>query len=118
MRQLPEALFALAQSRLGLLARRDVVEKRDLVLRLAGGVALDHHGERYPDDRAVLAQIALLDAHRIDLSRVEAGALRIDHVEVVGMRDLPSREAQKLALRLAEDFAQAPVDPHGAPVHG
>ncbi len=34
------------------------------------------------------------------------------------MRDLPSREAQKLVLRIAEDFAQAPVDPQEAPVHG
>src|SRR3989454_1769284 len=117
MRQLPEALFALAQSRLGLLARRDVVEKRDLVLRLAGGAALDHHGERYPDDRAVLAQVALLDAHRIDLPGIQAGALRVDHVDVLGMRDLPAREAQQLVLGIARHFAQAPVDPDKAPVH-
>src|SRR2546430_7873838 len=111
MRQLAEALLALAQRRLGLLARRDVVEERDLVLRLAGGVALDHHGERYPDDRAVLAQIALLDAHRIDLPRVEARALRIDHVAVVGMGDLSAREAQELVLGVAAELAQAPVHP-------
>src|SRR3989454_11999959 len=117
MRQLAEALFALAQRRLGLLARRDVVEKRDLVLRLAGGVALDHHRERHPHDRAVLAQIAFLDAHRIDLARIQPRPLRIDDVEVVGMRDLPPGEAQQLVLRIAEDLAQAPVDPQEATVH-
>src|SRR5437588_5873067 len=117
MRQLAKALLALAQRRFGLLARRDVVEKRDLVLRLAGGIALDHHRERYPDDRAVLAHIALLDAHRIDLPRVEARALRVDHVEVLGMRDLSAREAQELVLGVAEDLAQAPVHPDKATVH-
>ena len=33
------------------------------------------------------------------------------------MRDLPSGEAQQLGLRIAEDLAQAPVDPDEAPVH-
>ena len=58
-------------------ARGDVVEDRDLVERLAVGVALDHHAERHPDHRAVLAQVALLEAHRVDLAGVQrSGAAR------------------------------------------
>src|SRR5207302_6106761 len=78
---------------------------------------LDHHRERYPDDRAVLAQVALLDEHRVDLPGIQAGALRIDHLDVVGMRDLSAREAQELVLGIAEDLAQAPVHPDKAAVH-
>src|SRR2546425_1266810 len=60
----PVALLALAQRRVGLLARGDVLEHRDGVERLASGVALHGDGDVGPYRRAVLAQIALLESHR------------------------------------------------------
>src|SRR5574341_1244391 len=118
--QLRVASFQLfvrgAQRRLGVALRGDVVEDRDFVERLARRVALDRHGEFHPHDGTVLPQIALLDAHRVDLARVEPRALRVDDVEVVGMRDLPADEPEQLVLRIAEDLAQPSVDADEAPV--
>src|SRR4051812_3309979 len=105
-----QLLVRHVQGGLGLLARADVVEDGDLVERAAGAVALDRHAEVDPHRGAVLAHVALLDVHRRDFARVQARALRVDDVEVLGMRDLASGAADQLVLRVAHDLAQAPVD--------
>src|SRR5205085_8587801 len=87
----------------------DVVEDGDLVSRVAVLVVLDHHAERDPDRRAVLAQVALLDPHVVDLAALHPRALLVDDVEVFRMRDLPAGHADQLVLRTAEDLAQAAI---------
>src|SRR5260221_9081545 len=72
----PVALLALAQRRIGLLARSDVVEHGKRVERLAPRVALHDDGDVRPYRPAVLTHIALPDLDRFDLAFVaEAPAL-------------------------------------------
>src|SRR5260370_17571292 len=52
----------------------------------------------------------------MDLPAMEAGALRLEVVEVVRMRDLYARQAEELLIGIAEDLAQPAVDPDEAPV--
>ena len=113
----PKARLAFGEGLLRGLALGDVVVDRDLVLRLALGVALHDHGEVHPDGGAVLLQIALLEAHFVDLAGVQARALLVDDVGVVGMRDVLAAQLDHLVLGIAEDLAEAPVDADEAPVH-
>src|SRR5262249_50411199 len=78
--------------------------------------ALEHHREMHPDDRAVLPDVALFEAHRVDLARVQARALLVDDLGILGVRDVLAAQPEELVLRVAEDLAQAAVDPDEAPV--
>src|SRR5205823_3241357 len=109
LRQAPEALLAFAQRRLGPLSLGDVVEDRDLVERPPRAVALEHHAEGDPHHRAVLAQVALLDMHVVDLAGVEARSLRVDDFQILRMRDVAPGHADQLVLGIPEDLAKAPV---------
>src|SRR6185503_2444023 len=104
------------QRGLGLLALGDVVEHRDLVERHAEHVAHQRDGDVAPHHRAVLAQVALLEARRVDLARADARALGVGDVAVVGVRHFLHVLSEQLLLRIAEDLAQAAVDAREAPL--
>jgi hypothetical protein len=104
------------QRRLALLALGDFLEHRDLVQRHAGRVARQRDRQRHPQHRAVLAEVALLEARRRQLAAAHALALDVGHVAVVGVREILDRAADQLGLAVAEHLAQAPVDAQEAAV--
>ena len=94
-----ELLVRLAQRRLGVLAFGDVVEHRDRVKRPALGVALHRDRDVHPDQPAVLAEVALVEARRLDLAGEEACARPVGEVAVLGMRKCPSPSGCAAPLR-------------------
>src|SRR4051812_8962660 len=112
LRQAAEALLALAQRALGVLALGDVVEDRDLVLRRAVGGAHKRDGEVDPHGAAVATEIALLEVRRFQLAGPHALALVVRDVAVIRVRYFLHRAADQLALGKPEHFAQASVRPH------
>src|SRR5437899_747257 len=112
MRQLAEALFALAQRRLGLFARRDVVEKRDLVARLAAPAAHQRARDSHPDARAVLAQQLLLAQFAPGDFAGDEPAAEIEGLgEAFRRVDVAQAHRRQLLLRVAENLAVPVVDP-------
>src|SRR5207237_8021237 len=59
--------------------------------------------------------VALLEARGGELAVAPACALGVGEVAVLGMRDLLDRFADELALGVAEDLGQAPVELQKAP---
>src|SRR5438270_4596215 len=82
LRQAAEALLALAERALRVLALGDVVEDRDLVLRRAVGGANQRDREVHPHRAAVPTEVALLEVRRFELTRPHALALVVRDVAV------------------------------------
>src|SRR5437667_450604 len=99
MRQLAEALFALAQRSRGALRLGDVLHHRDEVARLAALAARERGRDSHPDARAVLAQQLLL-------ARFVPG----------DFAGVAQAHGEQLVPRVADDFAELVVDPQVAQV--
>jgi hypothetical protein len=78
-------LLVFPERSLRALMRGDVLEHRDLVIRLGVGAVGERHGEPYPDLGAVLAQVALVERKGGDRAREQARARRVGEITVVGM---------------------------------
>ena len=95
--------------RLSQLAFGDVLHRRKNVLEPPVGGAHAAHVERHEDDRAVLADEALVQRVAFNLAGekpVEAGDIGR---QIVGMRHLGPRPAQEFFARIAKDFTQVIV---------
>src|SRR3954469_9712769 len=111
LREAAEALLALAQGALGVLALGDVVEDGDLVLRRAVGGANERDREVHPHGAAVATEVALLEVRRFQLAGPHAPALVVRDVPVIRVRYFLHRAADQLAFGKPEHFAQASVRP-------
>ncbi len=98
------------------LARRDVLDDRDVVDGLARAVALRSDGEAHPDGRTVLAQVTLLDLEGLDLARAQLQPKLVGDAHVAGMGNLPHRQREQLLLRVIEHLAELRVRVDEAPL--
>ncbi len=95
---------------------RDVLEHCDGVLGLARRVALEREAQVDPDERAVLADVALL--HRVtgQFSPKESGIVFKLGRQVFGLCEVLERLLDQLLARIADDLAEALVDAEQATV--
>ena len=108
----PAQLLAVAvQHRFGRLALLNVLDDGNEVLGGPTRVADQRDRQQYPDQRPVLAVVALLQAVGRDLARQELLDIGEVRLEIVRMGDVLEGLGKKLGFAIAQHLAQATVDP-------
>jgi len=95
-----------------------VLDLRDEVERAAGHVADERDRQQHPDERAVRADVALLELVGPARPAQHVAGERDVGVAVVGMRDVLERERGEVRGRVADDVAERLVDAHERAVGG
>jgi hypothetical protein len=116
LRQAARHRVLQAQQALLVLARRDVLDHRDVVQRLAAGPAAHRDRDADPGHRAVLAPVALLQPEGLQLARRQLLPLPVADVAVLGVGDVLDREREQFVARVAEQVAQPLIDVQEAAV--
>ena len=108
----------LAQRRLRLFPPRDVFDDADESLRLPGCVRQQRHRRQAPDDRAVLAQVTLLERVIGDRAGEQLTHRSARIGEIVGMRDGEKRQLLQLLDAVAKDIRELAVHVEEMAVEG
>src|SRR5262249_51967467 len=110
VRQNTEPLFTIAEFLFGPLARGDVFDKRDKVVRRTILPARQGTSQVDPHDGAVLEIVALLHHVILDLARQQPPRLVPIRLQVVWMGDVVEGLRHRLLAGVADDVAETLID--------
>jgi hypothetical protein len=110
------ARLALAQRRLGELARGDIDDDADAIGRASRAVPGQRHGEIRPDDFAIAADIPLFHVERRNLAGHQAAEPAQILAQVLGMGQFLEAALQQLVALQPQHFAELLIDAQKASV--
>src|SRR6267143_5979310 len=96
------ALLTLTQGFFSLFAFGDVLNVRDEIERLTGGIAQKIAANVSPNGSAIFVQILLFDFEKLDLPVKQLPGAGEAGVQLVRMRDVLEAQLQQFSLRVTE----------------